>query len=183
MSQSLLKELVSSVFKSMISKFKDHVLILLFFLGKFPGILDMALLIDTSKSMSPNQRKAVDTTLNLLIDKLGVSPEGNHYAFIIFDYEVTVLNNFKDPRYYTINGLKADLRKRIMHDPRNWGTRADLAMDLAATQLFTPAGGDRPNAANVLMVVTDGKPNIERGDKTPLIPFFNSTKVLEVSQT
>ena len=144
----------------------------------------MALLIDTSKSMSPYQRNNVDTTLDLLIEKLGVSSEGNHYAFITFDYEATVLHNFKDPRFYKIKELKTNLRKHIMQEPEDWGTRVDLAMDLAATQLFTPAGGDRPDATNVLIVLTDGKQHIKRGDTDrPPIPFFNTTKLLEVSQT
>ena len=143
----------------------------------------MALLIDTSKSMSPKQRKAVNITLNLLIDKLGVSSDGNHYAFITFDYEATVLHNFKDSQYHKIEELKTNLREHIMHDPLGWGTRVDLAMDLAATQLFTPTGGDRPDRTNVLIVLTDGRPRIPEGDIRPPISFVNSTKLLEVSQT
>ena len=145
-------------------------------------IVDMAILIDTSKSMNTSQRNDVDTILDKLIDKLGVSSEGNHYAVITFDYEVTVHHNFKDARYYNITELKAELREQIMHDPLDWGTRADVALDLAATQLFTPAGGDRSNATNVLIVLTDGKQRIEREDKRPFIPFCNTSNVLEVSK-
>ena len=144
--------------------------------------MDIAILIDTSKSMKTNQRNEVVTVLDTLIDKLGISFEGNHYAVITFDYEVTVQRNFKDKRYQNIEEFKTKLRENIMRIPPDWGTRADLALDLVATNVFTLTGGDRPNATNVLIVVTDGIPHVPQGDKRPLIPFINTTKVLEVSK-
>ena len=143
--------------------------------------MDIAILIDTSISMNTNQRNEEVTILDKLIDKLGVSSKGNHYAVITFDYEVTVQRNFKDTRYQNIEELKTKLRQNIMPNPPDWGTRTDLALDLVATKVFTPADGDRPNAMNVLIVVTDGIPHIAQGDKRPFIPFINTTKVLEVS--
>lgn len=39
------------------------------------------------------------------------------------------------------------------------GTRTDLALEMAANQIFSAAGGDREDAGNVLVVLTDGKTN------------------------
>ena len=37
------------------------------------------------------------------------------------------------------------------------GTRTDRALVAAAAKLFTPAGGDRQDADNIAIVMTDGK--------------------------
>ena len=68
----------------------------------------------------------------------------------------------------------------FMVRPKLVGTRTDLALDLASKEVFTAAGGDRPEAKNILLVVTDGKPYIREKDKKPFIPFETSTKALEV---
>lgn len=39
------------------------------------------------------------------------------------------------------------------------GTRTDLALTLANTELFSEQGGDRVDKSNVLVVITDGKTN------------------------
>ena len=144
----------------------------------------MAILIDTSHSMKDNHRTQLNSILDQLIDKLGVSPEGNHYADITFDKYAKIHHDLKDPLFHNLDDLKRDLNNSIFHYPKrgHWGTRADFALDLAANQLFTPEKGDRPKIKNVLLVVTDGEQLIARRDKRPLIPFSNSTKLLEVGQ-
>lgn len=39
------------------------------------------------------------------------------------------------------------------------GTRTDKALIKAATDLYSPRGGDRSDVVNVLLVVTDGRTN------------------------
>lgn len=142
----------------------------------------MAILIDTSKSMKKSHRNQLKVLLDRLIDYLGVSPEGNHYAVITFDHGAVVHYNFTDPWFYNKENLKSEVQACVNYKPSGWGTRTDVAMNLAATQLFTPQGGDRPNAENAMLIMTDGKPRKPGRDKTP-ISFSQITKALEVSRT
>ena len=50
--------------------------------------------------------------------------------------------------------------KKIAEEPikLELKTRTDLALKMADDELFTKAGGDRPDKPNVMIVLTDGKP-------------------------
>ena len=145
--------------------------------------MDIAILGDTSRSMKKIHREKLVQLVNDLIDELGVSPEGSHYGFITFDRYAKLIIHFSEPVYHDKEILKKEIEQKIMDEPKEWGTRTDLAFNLAATQLFTQKGGDRPDAKNVMLVFTDGKPKISRRDEKPVIPFSKSTKSLEVSQS
>ena len=61
--------------------------------------------------------------------------------------------------YFSI--LEKDaLSKKIAEEPikLELKTRTDLALKMADDELFTKAGGDRPDKPNVMIVLTDGKP-------------------------
>ncbi len=142
-------------------------------------IMDIAIFGDRSKSMVNWQRNKLIDLVNNLIDKLGVSSAGNHFAIGTFGPNSVILNNFKDPLYHKADKLKKVVQK-FNYVPDDWGTRIDIAMNRAGTELFTQKGGDRPNAKNVLLIISDGKPVIAPKDKKPSIPFEKSTKALEV---
>jgi len=56
--------------------------------------------------------------------------------------------------YHTLSKLQAAIR--ALKYPGG-GTRTDLALEMAANQIFSPSGGDRGDAGNVLVALTDGK--------------------------
>ena len=61
-----------------------------------------------------------------------------------------------------------------------WGTRIDKAEKLALDKLFSPSGGDRPGATNVMLIFTDGDPTgLEESDFTP---FTELRRGLEVKK-
>ena len=144
--------------------------------------LDVAVLVDTSRSMSPTQRLSVISIIKGEAGRIPISPAGSHYALATFDFNVKVRHSFADPPYQNKTAFLKDLEDIAIPFPNHWGTRADLAANLAATSLFTPEGGDRPYAKNYLFIFTDGKQLITKKDGKPLIPFSQSTKALEVSQ-
>ena len=43
------------------------------------------------------------------------------------------------------------------------GTRTELALNQARTELYTDRGGDRPTVPNILILLTDGKSENPRG--------------------
>lgn len=143
--------------------------------------MDIAILGDTSRSMNEAQRNRLIELVDRLVDKLGVAPEGNHYALVTFDFDSKVHNNFTDPMYYNERELKSKVRNIIMPVPKAWGTRSDIALN-QATQSFTTEAGDRTDAKNVLVMLTDGKPRKARKDNKSFIPLSESTDALEVSQ-
>ena len=63
---------------------------------------------------------------------------------------------FSDSQFHE----KDALLKKIAEEPikLELKTRTDLALKMADGELFTKAGGDRPNKPNVMIVLTDGKP-------------------------
>lgn len=142
--------------------------------------MDIAILVDTSKSMKKNQTDKLTKLIGRLIDKYPVSAKGNHYAFITFDHEAIIHNKFENQGRYKEKDLKNLLEIKIRRSSR-WGTRSDIALYLAAKELFTKKGADRADAKNILLVFTDGLQHIARKDKKPFKDFSKSTKILEVS--
>ena len=143
--------------------------------------MDVAILLDRSRSMQTNQRNILMKIVYRLVDKIGVSKEGNHFAVGTFGPSATISNNLKAREAQNVEALKEQLKKIISHVPKDWGTRTDLAMSKANSEVFTDDGGDRPKAPNILLVFTDGKPIKMAKDKKPWVEFEDSIKKLEVS--
>ena len=146
-------------------------------------MLDIAILADISRSMNDDQRAQLIDIIKNLVDKLGISKNGNHFSLVTFGPDANVHNDFKSKKYYNEKKYKSLVDEEIRYVPEQWGTRTDIAENLAVTELFTKKGGDRKNAKNVMLVFTDGKPKISQSDKKPFIPFSKSTKALEVIQS
>ena len=121
--------------------------------------MDIAILADISRSMDKgDNRKNLIKVVHELVDDVGVSETGNHFGFVTFAINATLHSNFSNPTYYNATNLKNKVEKEVRVKPDNDSTRTDLAMNTVLTQLFSSDGGDRPNAKNVLLVITDGNP-------------------------
>ena len=132
--------------------------------------------------MRQPQRTEIKAVVSDLLDNFNVSAEETHVALVTFDIDVVIHNNFTDSRYYNKKALEKKLKRILKRAPKGWGTRADIALFEAATKLFTPEGGDRPDAVDVVLVLTDGKQRIfPKNDKKPFMQFSETTKALEVS--
>ncbi|XP_022787051.1 coadhesin-like [Stylophora pistillata] len=141
--------------------------------------MDLAIFGDISRSMRKQQRKKLMNFVIELIDSKKVSADGNHVALGTFSFTADIHNKLDDKEYYDVNKLKKTVKEILIVKPKKFGTRTDLALDLADKEVFTAAGGDRHKAKNVLIIVTDGKPHITKRAKEPFIPFEKSTKALE----
>ena len=142
--------------------------------------MDVAIFGDISRSMRKQHRKQMISFIEGLLDKTLVSADGNHVALGTFGDSADVAIMFNEEVFQDTSNMKEAAKAMFMVRPKLVGTRTDLALDLASKEVFTAAGGDRPEAKNILLVVTDGKPYIRKKDKKPFIPFETSTKALEV---
>lgn len=91
-----------------------------------------------------------------LVKHFKVSQEGTHFGTIVFSSTPELQFSFADKQFYKSKRL----RKKIQSfSYLGEGTRTDLALTLANTELFSEQGGDRVDKSNVLVVITDGKTN------------------------
>ena len=108
--------------------------------------------------MELDEREYLIKVVTSLIDEIGVSEAGHHFGFATYAVNATLHSNFSNPYYYNADNLKKTVRKQVNFEPELSATRTDLAMKLVLTELFSSNGGDRPNAKNVLIIITDGNP-------------------------
>lgn len=139
--------------------------------------LDIALVVDRSSSISEkNLRKAAEF-LEDLVDKFNPGPDENHFGLITFSRKANTAFTFADSEYHDKDALKQEIANRL--NTTAGGTRTDLALS-AADELFTQAGGDRADKPNIMIVLTDGNPNLLK--KTTFEEFAKEiAKSFEVS--
>ena len=123
----------------------------------------MGIVLDKSKSVKNANLVKVIAFLRELIDKFHPAPEGDHFGFITFHNKANMVFTFSNPKYHD----KDVLLEKIASEPikLEFETRTDLALIMARDELFTEAGGDRPDKPNVMIVLTDGKPTKPKGNK------------------
>ena len=101
-----------------------------------------------------------------------VSTKATHFGVITYSTNSNLEFDLANAKYHDV----VELKKRVMEIryPGQW-TRTDKALEMAAQKLFTSAGGDRNDKANILIVFTDGKTN--RGSR----PYPEVLQPLQVS--
>ncbi|CAH3021139.1 unnamed protein product, partial [Porites evermanni] len=130
--------------------------------------LDIAILGDRSRSLNTQNLRNLRLAIYDIVKKVGVSPDGTNFGIITFDSTAKLHNTFDNPVYQNEQKLKTLIDQKFKNIARNWGTRIDKAQKLARDKLFTPSGGDRPRATNVMLIFTDGKPTgLKKSDFTP----------------
>ena len=124
--------------------------------------LDIGIVLDKSKSVKLPNLRIVIKFLGDLINKFDPAPEADHFGFITFHNKATLAFDFANSKYHN----KDALLSRIANEPiqLELQTRTDKALKMARDELFTEAGGDRPDKPNVMIVLTDGKPTKLTGD-------------------
>ena len=102
-------------------------------------------------------------------------------GIITFNANAELHNTFNNSVYQNKQKLKTLIDQKFKKTPwPKWGTRIDKAEKLALDKLFSPSGGDRPGATNVMLIFTDGEPTgLEESDFTP---FTELRRGLEVKK-
>ena len=133
--------------------------------------LDLGVIVDISKSVGIKNLPSLRKSLDRLVDMFNISSKGTHMGMILFSGKAELHFNFSNTKFHD----PASVKKEISNITKLiYGTRTDRALIMANNELFTAAGGDRPDKPNVLLVFTDGKPS--RRSK----PFSETIPPLEV---
>lgn len=134
--------------------------------------LDVGIILDGSGSVGKNNFKITKEFVQSLMSHFSVSTKATHFGVITYSTNSNLEFDLANPKYHDV----VELKKRVMEIkyPGQW-TRTDRALEMAAQKLFTSAGGDRNDKANILIVFTDGKTN--RGSK----PYPEVLQPLQVS--
>ncbi|XP_029892852.1 matrilin-3 isoform X3 [Aquila chrysaetos chrysaetos] len=118
--------------------------------------LDLVFIIDSSRSVRPEEFEKVKIFLSKMIDTLDVGERTTRVA--VMNYASTVKVEFPLRTYFD----KASMKEAISHiEPLSAGTMTGLAIQTAVDEVFTEEMGTRPatfNIPKVVIVVTDGRP-------------------------
>lgn len=124
--------------------------------------LDIGIVLDKSKSVKISNLKIVIEFLEELVGNFHPSPDADHFGLITFNKKANTVFTFADSQFHDRNALLT----KISNEPIDLAlqTRTDLALVKVRDELFTDAGGDRPDKPNVMIFLTDGKPTHPKKD-------------------
>uniref|UniRef100_A0A7E4UWB9 VWFA domain-containing protein n=1 Tax=Panagrellus redivivus TaxID=6233 RepID=A0A7E4UWB9_PANRE len=113
---------------------------------------DVMFLLDSSTSVGPKDfKKAVQLIKQVVLNFKNIGPNGVQFGLVQYNREPWLEFTFR--RHNCISQLLSDIDDTdFMNGPSNLGRAMDKVMKYG----FTPARGDRPDAENVLVLVTDG---------------------------
>ena len=134
--------------------------------------LDIGIILDKSRSVKVRNLRTVIKFLGSLVQKFNPAPDRDHFGFITFNNNAKLVFSFADSEYYEKDALLAKLASEPL--TMAFKTRTDLALEMARDKLFTESGGDRPDKPNILIVLTDGKPNIPKKAKVDFKEFADT---------
>ena len=117
--------------------------------------LDLGVIVDVSNTVGVKNLPPLRKSLDRLVDMFNISSKGTHMGMILFGWRAELQFNFSNTKFHD----PAIVKKEISNLTKViGGSRADRALIMANNELFTAAGGDRPDKPNVLLVFTDGNP-------------------------
>ncbi|NXY89693.1 MATN3 protein, partial [Alcedo cyanopectus] len=118
--------------------------------------LDLVFIIDSSRSVRPEEFEKVKIFLAEMIDTLDVGERTTRVA--VMNYASTVKVEFPLRTYFD----RTSMKEAVSHiEPLAAGTMTGLAIQTAMDEVFTEEMGTRPTTFNipkVVIVVTDGRP-------------------------
>lgn len=108
--------------------------------------------MDASKSVGVRNFVRVKTFLIQFIHQF--EPD-THFSIITFSKNPIVRCKFNQPQCQSPDATHGLISQ--IPDKLSWGTHTDRALIAADQIVFKPENGDRGDAANVVVVLTDGK--------------------------
>ncbi|XP_049590228.1 matrilin-4 isoform X3 [Syngnathus scovelli] len=117
------------------------------------GPVDLVFLIDSSRSVRPHEFESVRKFMIDILDMLDIGLNGTRVGVV--QYSSQVRNEFSLNSYDSMSGMVDAIRRVV---PLAQGTMTGLAIRYVMDNAFSPPQGDRPRVPNVVVIVTDGRP-------------------------
>lgn len=139
-----------------------------FFLDESCDLVDIVFVLDSSGSIKPpNWKRLLSFTKNVT-DNFRIGPQYTRVGVVVYGNKakpVFHLNKYSDKK------LLGDAILGIRYLDQNTNTSGGIRV--MHQDMFTAANGDRPNAPNIAIVVTDGESTF---DKNLTIPEANKAR-------
>uniref|UniRef100_A0A8C5DRL9 Matrilin-4-like n=1 Tax=Gouania willdenowi TaxID=441366 RepID=A0A8C5DRL9_GOUWI len=117
------------------------------------GPVDLVFLIDSSRSVRPHE---FETMRKFMIDILNTLDIGLNATRVgVVQYSSQVRSEFSLKSHADVEDMVKNIHEIV---PLAQGTMTGLAIKYVLTQAFTAEAGDRPKVPNVVVIVTDGRP-------------------------
>ena len=113
--------------------------------------MDLAIAIDTSDSISPDQFATQKAAIVMLARSFGLSKSGTRVSVIVYGSEANVAIKLGD--YFTLEGFSKAVRG-IEHGGGN--TRIDKALGIASNEVFS-SNSARLGMPKMFIIMTDGQ--------------------------
>lgn len=124
--------------------------------------LDLCFLIDSSGSIQfagPDNWGIILAFVNQVIGSLTVGPSATQVGMVVFSTDAEKAFGLTD--YRTVPDLQSAINRTAY---RGGQTNLYDALNVAANDVFASGNGRRPNAAQVIIIVTDGMDTYRPGD-------------------
>ena len=118
--------------------------------------LDVAIVIDRTRSIGGNNYKRMLTSVEKFIGKFDVGENTTHFAIVTFANYAEIRVNFTDTKYYSLEAWSQLIQEMKKTDKLGAPTRTDRALRMVCENVFVSENGDRPESPNVLILLTDG---------------------------
>ena len=132
--------------------------------------LDIAVVIDQTKSIGESNYDMMLDDIKSFIDKFDVGEDKTHFSIVTYAENAKVRVSFDDPKYHNKEALKVLLDDMKEKDKLGSPTRTDRALKTVGEDVFGEENGDRPESQNIMIVFTDGKTNKNSDPYDTVIP-------------
>ena len=117
--------------------------------------MDIGFVVDVSESVG-NYWPDEQTFVKRIAESIGISPIGGHAAVVLFSSSAEQYIKFTDHDDIAAFKAAVDALPYTMG-----GTRIDIGLEVAFTQMFNIVNGMRPTVPKAVVVITDGKNNVD----------------------
>ena len=118
--------------------------------------LDIAIVIDQTKSVGKRNYDTMLDSVKSLIDKYDVGDKETHFSIVTYSGDAKVRVSLDDKEYHSKEALQKLLDEMKKNDKLGSPTRTDKALETVGKEVFVEENGDRPESPNIMIVFTDG---------------------------
>ncbi|XP_069372026.1 matrilin-4 isoform X1 [Paralichthys olivaceus] len=117
------------------------------------GPVDLVFLIDSSRSVRPHEFETMRKFMIDILDTLDIGPNATRVGVV--QYSSQVRSEFSLKTHSKLDTMVKNINEII---PLAQGTMTGLAIKYVMNAAFIAEEGDRPKVPNVVVIVTDGRP-------------------------